>query len=400
MKIRLDIQLNKAQQDFMDLVNSEAKYILINASRQIGKSVFNKLMCFRWLFENNRSIGFCTPTLKLSKKFFKDLKKIIPSKLLVTCNATDLIMESITGSTLYFCSSEQSDKIRGNTFDYLILDECAFFNEGDEQNNIWYSVLYPTIKVKGKKIIMVSTPRGKRGFWYELIQKAEQNGYAYIMRDIYFDSTADVELIKSETPRVSFLQEFLCQFLEDSNSYFSDFQKCSVETLNWKEGKVWAGIDFSSVGTDETIMTIINEYGQIIQFKIEGDLDTKYSELAKIINSYKLSGIYAEKNSIGEVMINQLKKLTKQHISKWNTSNESKTEIIQELAIALERGQINYSDEELHKQLSAFGYKYSPTGKMQFAGVGEKDDRVISLALALRAKKDLKGYNKSNFVFV
>lgn len=400
MTITLDIQLNKAQKDFMELVESDAKYILINASRQIGKSVFNKLMCFKWLFEQDRAIGFCTPTLKLSKKFFKDLKKIIPKELLVTCNATDLIMESVTGSTLYFCSSEQSDKIRGNTFDYLLLDECAFFNEGDEANNIWYSVLYPTIKVKGKKIIMVSTPRGKRGFWYELIQRAGSSGYAYIKRDIYSDDTADVEAIRSETPHLAFQQEFLCQFLEDANSYFSDFQKCYLEDLEFSGGKVWGGIDFSSVGSDETIMTIINENGQVIQYKIEGELDSKYKQLADICNSQNFSGIYAEKNSIGEVMINQIKKLTKQKISKWNTNNESKTEIIQELALALERGELSYSDSELHKQLAAFGYKYSSTGKMQFGGVGEHDDRVISLALALRARKDLKSYNKSNFVFV
>ena len=100
-------------------------------------------------------------------------------------------------------------------------------------------------------------------------------------------------------------------------------------------------------------------------------------------------------------MINEIRKLLAKKsnlVKDWNTSNQSKTDIITELAVALENGTISYSDKELDKQLGAFGYSVSKTGKMQFAG--DKDDRVMSLAMALRAKKDLVSYSSSNFAFI
>ena len=101
-------------------------------------------------------------------------------------------------------------------------------------------------------------------------------------------------------------------------------------------------------------------------------------------------------------MINEIKKLLgnkQNHIKEWITSNQSKTEIITELAVALENEQISYSDKELDKQLSAFGYSVTKTNKLAFEGVGEKDDRVMSLAMALKAKKDMVYYSASNFAF-
>ena len=56
----------------------------------------------------------------LAKKIFKDISGVLPSNLLVSNNASDLILESVTGSSIWFYSSEQGDKIRGITNNYLI----------------------------------------------------------------------------------------------------------------------------------------------------------------------------------------------------------------------------------------------------------------------------------------
>jgi phage FluMu gp28-like protein len=107
--------------------------------------------------------------LKLAKKIFKDLTSVLPAELLVTCNASDLVIESVTGSSLWFYSAEQGDKIRGITNNYLIIDEAAFLKNGTD---LWYSILSPTIKVKGEKILFISTPNGTNNLFYELAIKA------------------------------------------------------------------------------------------------------------------------------------------------------------------------------------------------------------------------------------
>lgn len=406
MNVRFDIKLNKPQQDMLSLIdNPENKFILAAMSRQIGKSVLCKVLCTKWLLEQNKSIGYLTPSLKLSKKFFNDLTSVIPESLLVKSNASDLVIQSITGSTLYFYSAEQGNRIRGNTFDYLILDEAAFYKEDSGANHIWYSILQPTIKVKGKKIIMVSTPNGCQGFWYELIQRAlkGQKGYAFIKRTIYDDAMcSNIEEIKDSTPDLMWRQEYLVEFIAGANTFFTGYHNCYDDSMqfNWDQ-PLWAGIDWSSTGKDETIITFINGLNQILQYKIEGDLDDKYRQIAKLINSHSLKGVYAEDNSIGSVMLNELKKLVKQDVLKaFTTTNDSKTEIITELAISLEKAELTYNDLQLDRQLGAFGYTLTKSKKLAFEGKGEHDDRCMSLALALKAKKDLNIYTSNNFAFI
>lgn len=398
MILNLDIQLNKTQSALLSLIENN-KFTVANISRQQGKSVLAKVLATTWLFQTNKVISYITPTLKLAKKIFKDLTSVLPAELLVTCNASDLVIESVTGSSLWFYSSEQGDKIRGITNNYLIIDEAAFLKNGTD---LWYSILSPTIKVKGEKILFISTPNGTNNLFYELAIKAQSGikDWAYIMRDIYSDSFCEnVEEIREQTPDIIFRQEYLCQFIEGATSFFTNYHQCYDNTMqfNWKSA-LWAGIDWSSTGKDKTVLTFINAEGQVQKYNIEGELDRKYEQIASILNQRKPRGVYAETNSIGEVMLNELNKLLKKKATGFLTTNDSKTEIIGELAVALERGDITYNDIELDRQLGAFGYSVTKTNKLSFAGVGEHDDATMSLAFALKARKDFS--SKSSYTFI
>ena len=97
-------------------------------------------------------------------------------------------------------------------------------------------------------------------------------------------------------------------------------------------------------------------------------------------------------------MLNELNKLLKKKATGFLTTNESKTEIIGELAVTLERGDITYNDKKKNRQLGAFGYSVTKTNKLSFAGVGEHDDATMSLAFALKARKDFS--SKSSYTFI
>lgn len=402
MIINLDIELNPTQRSLLSLIDNN-KFTVANISRQQGKTVLGKLLSIQWLFQKNKVISYITPTLKLAKKIFKDISSAIPPELLVTNNASDLILESVTGSSLWFYSSEQGDKIRGITNNYLIVDEVAFLKN---DRDLWFGILQPTIKVKGEKILFISTPNGTNSLFYDLAMKAQSGikDWAYIKRTIYDDSyCSDIEELKRTTPKLLFDQEYLCEFIEDANSFFKNHHQCYIEGLEFNfNSKLFFGIDFSSVGSDETIFTLINKEGQVLQYSIDGDLNQKYQKIANLITKYNCYG-YAETNSIGSVMINEIKKLLKGKsnlIKDWNTSNQSKTDIITELAIDLENGDLAHSDKQLDWQLSSFGFTVTKTKKMAFAGINCKDDKVMSLAIANKARKDLIGYSKSNFAFI
>ena len=171
----------------------------------------------------------------------------------------------------------------------------------------------------------------------------------------------------------------------------------------YSSNKEWIGVDLSGDGTDETIVTKINDRNQVIQYKIEGTLDEKYKKIAKIINDANPIAVYMENNGLGAPMINETKKLVKNKnkIYEWNTSNSSKEEIIVDLAMSIVNKELEYDDTELYSQFGTFICKISKTKKLTFAAKeGKKDDRIMSLAIALKCKQDFKylGKNNNNFI--
>ena len=382
MKVNFKFSPNKTQQKVLELLK-ENNVVVANVSRQQGKSYLARYLAVFWALQNPCIIAYITPTLKLAKKFFKDFH--LPPEIIKSYNGSEYFIEFVNGSQLWFYSSEQADKIRGITLDYLILDEIAFYKDGEY---LYYGVLQPTLKVRGKKTLIISTPNGKDNIFYKLY-----NSYPSITKTIYDDSYCkDIEAVKRNTPEIIFKQEYLCQFLDNTGTFFQGFKE---QEFTFDTTELYFGLDLSSVGKDETILTLINKKLQVTQYVIKGTLDVKYKQIADIINKYNAKG-YAEQNSIGEPMINEIVKLLNKpsNLRKWLTNNKSKTTIISKLAIKLPS--IIYNDKELTKQLNQFQYKILPTGTMTFQGL--KDDRVMSLAIALQALEDLTF--KNDYIFL
>ena len=403
--IDFDFTPTKSQMDLWNAVHDRAnKFIIANFSRQQGKTTIIKALCIEYLIKRNKNIGYITPKKQFAEGIYNELKECLePTGIIYKYNSVYHRIRSITYSNLKFFSSEQMNSIRGNTFDYLIIDEAAFLYT-QEGNDIWYNILYPTIKVKGKKIIMISTPNGKSGYWYDMIQKAERGdkGYKYLKRTIYEDgliSSDEIEDLRNSYPPLAFRQEFLCEFLDNAMTAIPDFEKCFKEYQYNDKLNQWIGIDLSANGEDATIVTFINSNNQTKQVEVKGSLDTKYQKIAELINGCNnLVGTYIENNGVGEPMLNEIMKKVKSKgkVHYWTTTNTTKTDIINLLSVKCSNNEILFdiNDRKLYSEFSTFIYKLSKTRKVQYeAKPGFHDDRVMSMAIAVNAQNDFKYWN-------
>ena len=103
--------------------------------------------------------------------------------------------------------------------------------------------------------------------------------------------------------------------------------------------------------------------------------------------------MYIEENGIGLPMIEEIRKLVKNDnvIRNWLTNNSSKIEILSNLAVAISDKKIKFQkeDNKLFSEFGTFIQKYTKHGKLQLeAAQGHKDDRIMSMAIALKAKCD------------
>ena len=411
MKVNFNIKLSKSQKEVYNLAHDDSvKYLTVVFSRQSGKSTLMKVLAVEWLLESNRNIAYICRNYILAKTIYRSLVKIVPKQLINSANGSDLIITTKMGSTLTLFSAESGASLRGQTFHYMICDEFAFFNfEQTDGTNLWSDILSPTLKVKGRKCIFVSTPLGKNNPLYEMYMRGfddEYPQYKSILKTIYDDGfvTQDqIEDIRKSIPKLSFEQEYLCKFLSSSQSFFEDFDK-NFKKINWIEEKVWIGIDLSGDGKDATILTKINQDSEVRQYKINGTLDMKYQKISDIINDTQgLQMAYIENNGLGAPMFNEIYKLVneKDKLREWTTTNATKKEIISWLAVKMSKNEIWFNEEDidLKNEFGTFICRINKNGTMQFEAMsGKKDDRIISLAIANKCKSDYDVRSTKSFI--
>ncbi len=379
-----------------------------------GKTVLAEIMLIEYMCKQNTFNAYISPTYSQGRKVYKELIELLePTGIIKKANASTLTIETIYRSTFQAFSMDSPNSIRGYTVDgILVMDECAFFSDTlVDGSDPWSSVIMPITKARKPKVLAISTPKGKRGFWYDMHLKAieGEKGYKEITATIYDDSLVskeEIEEIKKTVSHLAFEEEFLVKFLDSSLTFFQGYENCFTNYTFNDKGKIYIGVDLSANGEDATVVTLINESMQVKQYVIEGALNVKYERIAKIINSIpNLVAGYLENNGVGAPMIYEIKKLVKNKskLYEWTTTNSSKEEIVSNLAVKIANKEIYFNNEDngLFAELGRFVAKYTKNGRMQFEGAsGSHDDKVLSLCIALKAMQDFKYQGASNINFV
>ena len=372
-----------------------------------GKTVFAEVMLIEYLCKKGTFNAYISPSFSQGRKVYSELVSMLePSGIIKKANASELKIETIFGSTLKFFTLESPTAIRGYTISgLLVMDEMAFFPiqlpSGEEP---YYNIIFPTIKARKPKVLCISTPNGRQGCFYDLYMRAfkGEDGYAYMDATIYDDDFIEqdeIEKLKQNYPPLAWKQEFEVEWLDNALTVFPNFESC-FDIDSYNNIKCWCGIDPSTNGEDNTIVTFCNDRNEIKQYKIDGTLDVKYDKIASLINQYNPSATYIESNSIGTVMANEIRKKLKRKnmFMEFATTNESKKQYISILAVAIANNNIHFERDNklLYSELSTYTFKITKAGNITYAArEGFHDDTISSLAIALQCKEDTKYDNKN-----
>lgn len=413
MQLNFKINLTSGQKAAYDLAHQKGvKTMVLRWSRQCGKSVLAEVLLIEYLCKKYTFNAYISPTFQLGRKVYKEITTLLEnSGIIKKANATTLTIETVFGSTLQFFSAEAYTAIRGTTVSgILIIDEAAYISDIlPNGENFWGNVVMPITKARKPLTVLISTPCGKQGFFYDFYLRAlnKEEGIVELSRTIFDDDLVnekDIEEIKKSIPEMAWRQEFLIEFLDSSLTFFQGFENCFSE-FHYLPEKEWIGVDLSGNGADDTIVARINSRNEVKIHKISGTLDMKYAQIANIINKTNATAIYMENNGLGAPIINEVKKLVKNsnRIYEWTTTNSSKEEIISNLAVKIANKEIffNSEDTELYSQFGTFISKITKSKKLAFAAQeGKHDDMVMAVAIALKCKEDFKVSASSNIAFV
>lgn len=382
------------QRKIHDSINSESyKYYILNIGRQWGKTMLAMNQVYYWAFNQKVQIAWVSPIYKQCKKVFDEMVKAFAETNIIESNQSDLVIKTSNGSTIQFFSAERYDNIRGFTFDYLVCDEFAFMAE-----QAWTEVLRATVLVKGKKVLLISTPKGKNHF-YNLFNLDGINPQYKSFKMTSYDGLAskdEIDGARETLPDHVFKQEYLADFVDNGSGVFSNIM---INSNPKQTERYFAGVDLGRAD-DYSVLTILNEDGQMVYCE-----RWRHESWQKIVNNIASNLMrfnalaYVEVNSIGDVVFEQIQ-AQYGRIEPFVTSSKSKQDAVEALQVAIQNQKFTMLDEDwLKKEFDVFTYEYNhKTRSVKYSAPnGFHDDGVMSCCLAYQALKKLNGGSYSFF---
>ena len=384
------ITLHEGQVRILKHIKSkkDAKYVTIKTSRQFGKTLFAMQLLLYHSINEKSSIGWFSPYISQCKYVMKKIVDAIrTSTLIKSYNQTDRIIELINGSKIYFYGVDNADAIRGNTFDYVICDEAAYYPK-----DVFEEVIRPTLLVKGKKCYIISTPKGKHNWFYKYYIQDSQS-YTSIegnyQENKYIDID-EIEAARQTLPEHIFRQEYLGEFLDSEFQVFQNIENVSILKSWAKPTKHnYAGLDLGRKN-DYTVLTIMNEEGEVVEIYRTQD-KVWINQINQIVQRLKKYNAYCyvDATGVGDAIFEQIKA---QYRSLYpfvitGSGEESKQNLIEKLIISIQNEKIKLPTKELYKELydemSAFECIYTPSSRnIKYQAIqGYHDDIVLSLSL-------------------
>jgi len=202
-----------------DLLRSGSKRILLNCSRQSGKSTMSAVIAIHRALYHPGSLVLClAPTLRQSQElfsktagFYRDLGRPISAVA-----ERKLSLELENGSRIVTLPGSEKT-VRGfSGAALLVVDEATRVDDS------LYFAVRPMLAVSGGSLMMLSTPYGKRGIFYE----EWTGGTGWERFEVPADQCPRIsaEFLKEERralPSRVYEQEYLCVFGELEDAVFS-----------------------------------------------------------------------------------------------------------------------------------------------------------------------------------
>lgn len=397
MKVQLYTPHDNQLKIHNSIKNEPYKYYALNIGRQFGKSLLGVNQGLDWFFnEKNVKIGWVSPIYRQCKKVFNDIDNAFQKNQQVfkDKNKTDLYFKSHSDSVIQFYSSDSYNTIRGETFDYLIIDEAAWQSE-----QAWTEVLRATVLVKGRKVLFLSTPKGKNWFFNLHCLDGTNPQYKSFTMTSYDNPLilpSEIDDARLTLPENVFRQEYLAEFIDGGAGVF---MSVPINETPSQDTRYFAGVDLGRAD-DYTVLTVINSKGESVYCERwrHDTWQNIVNHIIPILKHYQPKTL-VEVNSIGDVIYEQIKK-EYPNTHPFTTTSKSKQDIVEGLQVAIQNKEFTILKKEwLIKEFELFTYEYSAkTRSIKYSSPsGFHDDGVMSCCIAYKAMKDLAKLGRYHF---
>ena len=365
------IELPKPHINQQLILECDRRFIVVMCGRRFGKSELSQIMGIKEAITGGQ-VAYITPTYKLAKAFFERLTAALPFKN----NISNLKIYCPNNGSIEFYTGERLDNLRGRKFHLVIIDEAAFIPDLESG---WQNSIRPTLTDYEGKAVFLSTPRGKN-FFYSMFMKqgeADWQSFKFTTYDNPYINQREIEDAKVQLPEVVFEQEYLANPAENSaNPFGNTYIKNCIRPISSQQ-IVSYGIDLAK-SVDFTVIIGLDNGGNVAYFD---RFQMDWHNTKETIRRLPIAPILADSTGVGDPILEDLKR-EGINIEGLKFTSQSKQQLMEGLAQAIQQGKIGYPAGVIVDELDIFEYQFTANGVRYSAPSGFHDDCVMALALA------------------
>ena len=202
------------------LLRSPSRKIMNNSSRQTGKSTTTGIKALGTaLYSAPALVVVVSPSQQQSTELFKKIHGFWQ----MLEGAPDAVQENLTrmelanGSRIISLPGSEKTTRGYSAADLVIVDEAARVDDA------LLAAVRPMLAVKNGQFIALSTPKGKRGWFYEA-WKSDDDSWERISVKAEDCPRITKEFLEDELRELGpllFAQEYCCEFVDDNTAAFS-----------------------------------------------------------------------------------------------------------------------------------------------------------------------------------
>jgi phage terminase large subunit-like protein len=367
-----------------------ARFQILACGRRWGKTRLGSLRCIATALQGGRAwwVAPSYPMASIGWRLIKRLSMQIPG---VEKREVDRLLDFPGTGSVQVKSADNPDSLRGEGLDFLVMDECAFIKEA-----AWSEALRPALSDRQGHALFISTPKGRNWFWrlWQTGQDDLEHGWQswrFPTAENPYIAGEEIDSARQNLPERIFAQEYLAEFVEDAGSVFRRVMDAATAVAqdSAQEGHEYVmGVDWGK-HNDFTVIAVLDTHtnGLVYMDRFNQiDYQVQIGRLRALCEKFRPDTIIAERNAMGEPLIEQLQR-EGLPVQAFVTTNASKTEAIDALALGFERGDVKIlPDSVLIGELQAYEMERLPSGLLRYsAPEGMHDDTVMALALGWHA---------------
>jgi Terminase large subunit, T4likevirus-type, N-terminal len=201
-----------------EVLSSQHPRKILCCGRQVGKTTVGAALALhKALTQPGSTVLIVAPGERQAKLLFKKAYRLYEmAEHPLPAHSERLTGLELANGSIIEALPAVERTTRGYSVDLLICDEAAAVPDMD-----YHGILPALIATQGEQVLL-STPRGKRGFFWE-IWHSDEDWQRMMVRsnEVARIRPEDLEVFRATMPEQFFQQEFYCEWLDTEGSLFS-----------------------------------------------------------------------------------------------------------------------------------------------------------------------------------